>query len=415
MSGAGSYGLIGRKLGHSYSSLIHGLFGVEDYRHIELEPEELAAFLQEERYNGLNVTIPYKLAVMEYCSELSDAAREIGAVNTLHRGSDGKLYGHNTDAYGLQYALERAGIELSDRKVLVFGSGGASRTCCYLAKRAGAREVRVISRNGQDNYENLSVHADAEILINATPVGMYPHPEGLPADPAEFPHCEGVMDLIYNPCRTRFLLRAEELGLRRSDGLPMLVAQAAAADEIFTGEAIPKERIEAVLREIRSRMMNIVLVGMPGSGKSHIGRLLKKMTGRELFDTDAEIVRKEGRSIPEIFEAEGEEYFRALEREAVREAGNGSGRIIVTGGGVVKDERNLEPLRRNGRIYHLERELSKLSRKGRPLSLAGDLGEMYAERKPMYERFRDVRVKNSGAPQAAARAIREDMDENSGD
>lgn len=409
------YGLLGRTLGHSYSAQIHALLGNSEYRLIELEPEQLAEFFENVDIGGVNVTIPYKRDVMEYCHELSPEASQIGSVNTIVRGEDGALRGYNTDAYGLEFMARRAGIDFAGRKTLIFGSGGASLTAQAVARANGADEIIIISRAGSDNYDNINRHFGSRILINATPVGMYPNAGGAPADPADFPECEGVLDMVYNPRRTAFLMRARELNIPNSGGLPMLVAQAKAAEELFFGKAIPNMENERILRQIGRDMENIVLIGMPGSGKSALGKLLGHMTGREVIDMDEEIVKAAGCSIQEIFDRDGQERFRQLEREETARIGGKSGKVIVTGGGVVTDERNYLPLHRNGRIYHITRDIEKLARDGRPLSLGADLNEMYAQRLPMYIRFRDAQVDNNGQPQDTAELIWREFCENTGD
>ena len=408
------YGLLGRKLGHSWSVPIHTALGCESYRLIELEPEELSAFLAQENIGGLNVTIPYKLDVMPFCDEIDEAAKAIGSVNTLAR-RNGKLYAWNTDATGFQWMARQTGISLAGRKVLVLGSGGASRTAVAVCRSAGAREVIVISRSGEHNYENLSRHADAEIIVNTTPVGMYPKTGESPVDLTGFPACQGVLDVVYNPRRTALLLQAEELGIPCSDGLPMLVAQAKAAEEHFFERSIPDSENERILARLRQETTNIVLIGMPGCGKTTVGQALARLTGREAVDIDQRIVEKAGCSIPEIFAAEGEAGFRALEREVTAEVGKGAGKIILTGGGVVKDPRNYASLHQNGRIYHLIRDLDLLPTDGRPLSQGADLAAMWAERKSMYQRFRDVMIENTGTVEETAAAIWRDFCAHSGD
>ena len=408
------YGLLGRKLGHSWSVPIHTALGCEGYRLIELEPEDLGAFLAQENIGGLNVTIPYKLDVMPFCDVIDEAAKAIGSVNTLAR-RNGKLYAWNTDAAGFRWMARRAGISLAGRKVLVLGSGGASRTAVAVCRAAGAREVIVISRSGEHNYENLSRHADAEIIVNTTPVGMYPKTGESPVDLTGFPACQGVLDVVYNPRRTALLLQAEELGIPCSDGLPMLVAQAKAAEEHFFEHSIPDSENERILARLRQETTNIVLIGMPGCGKTTVGQALAHLTGREAVDIDQRIVEKAGCSIPEIFAAEGEAGFRALEREVTAEIGKAAGKIILTGGGVVKDPRNYASLHQNGRIYHLIRDLDLLPTDGRPLSQGSDLAAMWAERKSMYQRFRDVMIENIGTVEETAAAIWRDLCAPSGD
>ena len=408
------YGLLGRKLGHSWSAPIHAALGCGGYRLIELEPEELAGFLQREDIGGLNVTIPYKRDVMPYCDEIDEAALAIGSVNTIAR-RNGKLYAWNTDAVGFCWMAERSGISLKGRKVIILGSGGASLTAQAMSRRLGAREIVVISRSGENNYETLSRHADAEIIINTTPVGMYPNTGTSPVDLTQFPACRGVLDVIYNPRHTALLLQAEQLGIPCSDGLPMLVAQAKAAEEHFFETTISDSENERILADLRAQTANIVVIGMPGCGKTTVGQALAELTGREAIDIDARIVERAGCSIPEIFAQDGEAAFRALEREETAEAGKLSGKIILTGGGVVKDARNYAPLHQNSRIYHLTRDLSILPTDGRPLSQGADLAAMWAERAPMYARFRDVIIENTGTVEEAAAAIWRDFCAHSGD
>jgi shikimate dehydrogenase len=409
------YGLLGRKLGHSWSVPIHEALGCEGYRLIELEPEELAPFLRRADIGGLNVTIPYKRDVMPLCGEIDPAAADIGSVNTIVRGADGVLRGYNTDIDGFIYMARRAGITLAGKKVVVLGTGGASLTAQAAARRAGAREIAVISRSGPDNYGNLHRHADAEVLVNTTPVGMYPGNGAAAVDLTAFPACRGVLDVVYNPRRTALLLQAEALGIPCCDGLPMLVAQAKRAEEHFTGRAIADSENERILSQLRREMGNIVLIGMPGCGKSTVGRLLSDLTGREAVDIDQQIALRAGCSIPEIFARGGEAEFRALEREETARAGALTGKILLTGGGAVKTPENYGALRQNGRIYHLLRDLGTLPTDGRPLSQGADLQAMWRQREPLYRRFRDVTMDNNGPAEDTAAAIWRDFCEHSGD
>ena len=355
------YGLLGRKLGHSWSVPIHQALGCPDYRLIELEPDALGDFLRRTDIGGLNVTIPYKRDVMPYCDEIDAAARAIGSVNTIVRRPDGKLYAYNTDAAGFCYMAQRAGISFAGRKAVILGSGGASLTAQACARQLGAREVVVISRSGPDNYENLSRHADAEIVVNTTPVGMYPVNGAAPVDLTAFPACRGVLDVIYNPRRTALLQQAEALDIPCSDGLPMLVAQAKAAEEHFFGTAIPDGENERILAQLRQETENIVLIGMPGCGKTTVGQLLSQRTGKTFMDTDAMVEQAVGMTIPAYFAAEGESAFRQREQEAVAAAAGAGGRVIATGGGVILREENLRALRRSGRLVFLDRSLDKLT------------------------------------------------------
>ena len=408
------YGLLGRKLGHSWSPPIHAALGCEGYRLIELKPEELGNFLSRPDIGGLNVTIPYKRDVMPFCDVIDETAKAIGSVNTLVRRSDGKLYAWNTDAAGFRWMAERAGISFTDKKVVILGSGGASLTAQAVSRAMGAREVIVVSRSGEDNYETLSRHADTEIIVNTTPVGMYPAVGASPVDLTVFPRCEGVLDVIYNPRRTALLLQAEELSIPCSAGLPMLVAQAKAAEEHFFEKTIPDSENERILAMLRQEMTNIVLIGMPGCGKSTLGLALAELTGRESIDLDQRVVEKAGCPIPQIFAEQGEPAFRDLEREVTAEIGKLSGKIILTGGGVVKDRRNYAPLHQNGRIYHLMRDLSVLPTDGRPISQSTAPAVLWKEREPLYTAFRDAVIDNNGPVEETAAAIWRDFCENSG-
>ena len=403
-------GLLGRKLGHSYSPQIHNLLGDYSYVLFEKEPEELENFLKTGDFSGLNVTIPYKKEVIPYLSELSPTAQKMGCVNTVLRRSDGTLYGHNTDYFGFTSLIRHAGLSVAGKKVLVLGSGGASNTAVAALKDLGASPV-VISRSGENNYGNLHLHRDAAAIVNATPVGMYPNTGVSPIDLALFPHLEGVLDVIYNPARTQLLLDAEKLGIPRENGLWMLVAQAKEAAEVFTGGKISDEVIEKIYRELSHQMKNIVLIGMPGCGKTTIGTLLAEKLGRTLADADEKIISLAGKSIPDIFAQDGEPTFRDWETKALAELGKQSGLVIATGGGCVTQKRNYPLLHQNGYLVWLERDCSVLPTDGRPLSQANDLGKMYAVRKPLYEAFADIRVENAGTPEETAQQILDALEE----
>ena len=399
-------GLLGGKLGHSYSPAIHHELGDYAYRLYEKTPEELPAFLTGGSFDGLNVTIPYKKAVMPYCAALSETARRIGCVNTLVRRADGTLYGDNTDVFGFERMLHATGVCPEGKKALVFGSGGASATACDVLGRAGAQVV-CISRSGADNYENLSRHRDAQILVNTTPLGMYPNNGAAPADLRAFPHCTCVLDVVYNPARTALLLQAEALGIPHAGGLEMLVAQAVRSSEQFTGCTIPDARIAEITRTLSRAMQNIVLIGMPGCGKSTIGRLLAARLGRELLDADAAVEAAAGCTIPEIFRAGGEAAFRVQETAALRSLGARSGCVIATGGGCVTRAENYPLLHQNSVIVWLRRDAARLPTGGRPLSQSADLPAMYAARAPLSERFSDCAADNNGAPEQTVENILE--------
>ncbi len=402
------YGLLGRTLGHSYSPRIHNMLGGYPYELFPVEPEELDDFLQNGSFDGVNVTIPYKKTVIPYCRALSDAARAIGSVNTILRGEDGFLYGDNTDADGFAAMVRGSGISPFGKKALVLGSGGASLTVCHVLKEMGARQVVVISRAGPDNYDNLDRHADGELVVNTTPVGMYPHTEASPVDLRRFPQCQGALDIIYNPARTRFLLQAEELGIPRAGGLTMLVGQAKKAAELFLETQIPESRLAEVVSLLRRETENLILIGMPGCGKTTVGRRLAQGLGRRFVDTDEEIEKEAGCTIPEVFTREGEMGFRARETKVLARLGREGGLVIATGGGCVTRPENLPLLRQNGTLIFLKRDLAKLEREGRPLSQGGDLAAMYRTRLPFYQTFADKTVVNEGDPQQVAERIQEE-------
>ena len=425
------YGLLGRRLGHSWSVPIHQALGCEDYRLIELEPEELGDFLRREDIGGLNVTIPYKRDVMAFCDVIDEGAKAIGSVNTLVRRG-GKLYGYNTDIDGFLYMLRRARISLMGKKVVVLGSGGASLTAQAAAKREGAREVVVVSRAGPDNYENLPQrHGDAEVLVNTTPVGMWPRLEEAPVDLRLLPAVTDVVDVIYNPGRTNLLLQAsgwnrnefyyDDLGLwderyfRCAGGLSMLAAQAKRAEELFFDRTIPDGDTEKIVAWLWQDRTNIVLVGMPGCGKTTVGRALARLSGKPFVDLDEEIVRRADKPIPEIFRAEGEAAFRELEAQVLADVCARSGQVIATGGGAVLRAENRAAMRRTGWVYFLCRNLEELPTDGRPLSQKGSLEEMYRVRKPLYSAAADTVIDNSVALEATAELIWRDFCENSGD
>lgn len=408
------YGLLGESLQHSWSVPIHQELGCADYRLYEVPSSGLRDFLETNEIGGLNVTIPYKKTVIPFCATLDDNAREIGAVNTILRDSSGGLRGYNTDAFGFSYLAKRAGIRFNGAKVVILGTGGASLTAQSVARREGASQVVCISRKNEPTYDRLPDFADADILVNATPVGMYPDTGDSPADLTVFRSLKGVIDVIYNPIRTALILQAEKLGIPHSDGLPMLVAQAVEAERIFTGNDIPDLEIERILTKLRREMLNVVIIGMPGSGKTTIGKLLGEKTGRKVVDFDTEVEKTTGKAIPSIFAESGEEVFRNLESKIVRKYGKESGLVLVTGGGAVTRQENYEPLHQNGIIYQLERDTSKLPREGRPISLSVDLDDLFQRRMTKYEAFRDSVVDNNGTPEEAAEDLWRNFLENTG-
>lgn len=388
-------GLLGRKLGHSYSPQIHRELGSYQYTLFEKEPQELEEFLKNGDFAGLNVTIPYKKDVIPYLTELTPVAQRLGAVNTIVRRADGTLIGHNTDYFGFRYLVQRSGLDVDRKKVLVLGSGGASNTAVAVLRELGARVV-IISRSGENNYQNLHLHADASAIVNTTPVGMYPNTGVSPIDLGLFPQLEGVLDAVYNPARTQILLDAESRGLVAMNGLWMLVAQAKESAEWFTGCSIPDSRIDGIHHALRLEMENIVLIGMPGCGKTTIGRLLAEKTGKRFVDADETLEARVNRKITDIIPQEGEAAFRQMESDTLSELGKQSGLVIATGGGCVTQQRNYTLLHQNGTILWLTRAIAKLPTDGRPLSQAGKLSEMYEKRRPLYDRFADAVVSNDG-------------------
>lgn len=402
------HGLLGRSLAHSVSPAIHEqLWGCADYRLLPMEPEAACAFLLKKEYDWLNVTIPYKTLALELCDEIHPHAAAIGAVNTV-LNQNGVLVGYNTDFAGLRTALAAAGISLAGKKVLVLGSGGTSRTAQAVAAAEGAAQVVVISRTGPDNYANPEKHADAQVIINTTPVGMYPHGDEMPLSLAHFPALTGVFDAVYNPLATPLVQAARARGIPAGGGLAMLVEQGRAAAELFSGRKIPAEKGLQCLRTLEKQMQNIVLTGMPGCGKTTVGRLLAQKLGRPFADLDAVIEAKAGRSIPEIFAADGEEAFRTRETAAAKELGAQHGLVIACGGGTPLRAENRTALAGNGRVYYLQAQPDRLSGEGRPLSATPQaIRALWQARRPVYESFADVTVAETDPETEAAAIVKE--------
>ncbi len=403
------YGLIGEKLGHSYSHMIHARLADYRYELKEVAPERLDAFIEARNFRGLNVTIPYKQAVMKHCAELSPEAMEVGSVNTLIVRPDGSLFGHNTDIDGFIYMLRRGEIDPAGAKAVILGSGGTSLTARAALTRLGAREIVTVSRKGPVDYAALyAEHADAEILVNATPVGMYPKNGASPVELDRLPKVRGVADVIYNPEKTALILAAQAKGIPAVSGLSMLVAQAREAAELFAGHAIPAGRVEDIVSEIGAQTLNLILVGMPGCGKSTLGQAVAAALQREFVDCDAEIVRRAGKSIPEIFAQDGEGAFRALESGVLADVCRGHGLVISTGGGAVLRAENRDAMRQNGRVCLIRRALALLPRDGRPLSASEDaVARLWEARRAAYETAADFPVENDGTVEEAAEKIRE--------
>lgn len=396
-------GLLGRKLSHSYSPQIHAYLGDYPYQLYEREPEDVENFLKTGDFTAINVTIPYKKTVMPYC-RLTDTARYMGSVNTIVRQPDGSLLGHNTDYFGFTSMILKSGLQVKGKKCLVLGSGGASVTAVAVLKELGGQVV-VISRSGENNYENLQRHADAAVICNCTPVGMYPHNGVSPVDLDLFHHLEGVLDMIYNPARTKLLMDAEKRGLIAENGLWMLVAQAKEAAEWFLNQKLPEDLIQYVYDKMRQQMDNLILIGMPGCGKSTIGTLLAEKLGKSFVDADEELVKTYGMAIPTIFAAEGEDSFREKETAVLAELGKKAGLVIATGGGCVTRPENYPLLHQNGSLFWIMRSLDRLPSEGRPLSQVTTMSDMYRIRQPMYQSFCDCCIDNDRTPEAAVADI----------
>ena len=400
------FGLLGEHLGHSFSPRIHAVLGCPDYGLYEVEPDKLGEFLETTPLQGMNVTIPYKKAVVPLCAALSPAAMRIGSVNTLRRTPEG-WYGDNTDYAGFRYMLSSVGFDPKGEKAVVFGTGGASVTICAVLRDLGAAEVTAVSRTGPENYGNLDRHRDARLVVNATPVGMYPENGQAVASLESFPECRAVLDLIYNPARTALLLEAERLGIPCRNGLGMLAAQAHGSEEVFLNTTLPRELIEKAAGSVGMATENLILIGMPGCGKTRLGKLLARELGRPFLDADAVLKEKTGRTPSEIIREDGEGVFRDLETQVLAELGKGSGTVIATGGGCVVRPENRDLLRQNGRIFWILRDLNKLPVSDRPLSQSIGPEELYRKRKDLYAAFADHQTENNGSPKAAVKEILE--------
>lgn len=391
------FGLIGEKLGHSYSKEIHNLIADYGYELREVKREELGAFMTERAFSGINVTIPYKKSVMDYLDVISDDAKKIGAVNTVVN-RDGKLYGYNTDFYGLKALLIHNGVSVRNKKVLILGSGGTSDTAYNVVTGLNAKEAIKVSRTKKDGFvtydEAARLHSDADVIINATPVGMYPDDDGVPVNIGLFPSLSAVIDAIYHPLRTNLVSDAENRGIKACGGLYMLVAQAVYAAALFENKKPDENLIDDVYWKILNDKRNIVLIGMPSSGKTTIGKALAARIGKRFADTDELIVSTTGKSIHEIFEKEGEKVFREIEKKVICDIAVNDGTVIATGGGVILDEKNVLALKRNGVIVYLDRKIDNLiATDSRPLSSnVDDLKKLYDKRKPLYEKYAEITI-----------------------
>ena len=389
-----NYALIGEKLSHSLSPEIHSKLGSYNYELCEVKKNDLEKLLSNDDISGYNITIPYKKEIINYCSSLSEVARDTMSVNTIIKDSLGLWHGDNTDAYGFYYMINRSGVDFSDKKVLVLGSGGASLSVCYVLKKLNVREIVVISRKGQNSYENIERHIDCDIIVNTTPVGMYPDTLISPVDLSVFSSLLGVFDLIYNPQRTKLILDAQKLNIPTENGLSMLVAQAKKASELFQKVELDDTLIEKIIWETNHKNTNIVLVGMASCGKSYIGEVLAKKLDRCFVDIDKEIEKEYSLSPSEIITNSGEEYFREIETKVLSRFAKEKSLVIATGGGVVTREENYQVLKQQGFIIWLERDIKELTTVDRVLSAKYGISRLYEERKPLYEMFSDIVVKN---------------------
>ena len=433
------YGLIGEHLTHSYSCEIHAAIADYAYELTELRPEELGDFLRRRDFCGINVTIPYKQAVIPYLDGVSGKAARIGAVNTIVN-RDGKLFGYNTDYAGMRAQAERIGIRAAGKKVLILGTGGTSKTALVLAEDLGAGEILRVSRKKQSpndaeskaecgrqndpqiellrgndgiiGYEEAcTLHRDAAIIINTTPAGMYPHPDGQAVTLEPFSEAEAVLDVVYNPLRTDLVLEAQSRGIPTEGGLYMLSAQGAAASALFRNIELPEGDTEKAFLNVRDKKRNIVLIGMPTSGKTSVGRLLADRTGLHFRDTDEEIVKKTGLPIPAYFEKYGEAAFRKEESAVIRALAAEGGRVIATGGGAVLNPENVRILKRNGILVFLDRSPEKLTAApDRPLSMDREaLLKRYRERYGLYCAAADLRIPGDGTVEETAASIEQEM------
>ncbi len=400
--------LIAKKLSHSFSKPIHNELADYSYEYNELAENEVGDFLEKKEFDGLNVTIPYKQTVMDYMDEISPEATRIGAVNTV-LNKNGKLIGYNTDYYGFSCQIKESGADITGKDAVILGTGGAAKTALCVLNDMGAKSVRTVT-SAEIKAGDIEKYYDAQIIVNATPVGMYPETGNSPIDINDFKKCEAVLDLIYNPSKTKLILDSEKIGLKTANGLGMLVAQAKKASEIFTGKEIPDSEIGRIKNIIEKNTRNIVLVGMPGSGKSTVGQYLAEVLGREFYDSDEEISKK-GESPAEIIEKYGEERFRKIEMETLSELCKKSGCVIATGGGAVTREENYDIIHQNAMVVFIERDIERLSTSGRPLSQGGieKLQQMYEVRYPLYEKFSHFSVKSQKTWQETTALIIEEL------
>ncbi len=400
--------LIAKKLSHSFSKPIHNELADYSYEYRELSEEEVVPFLQEKDFDGLNVTIPYKEKVMPCLDYISPEAQKIGSVNTIVN-KDGKLLGYNTDYYGFCYEIEESGADIEGKNVVILGTGGTAKTAFAVCTDKGAKTVRTIT-SAELRAGDIKKYLDAQIVINATPVGMYPNTLVAPVDIAEFTKCEAVLDVIYNPSKTKLIMDAQKRGIKTANGLGMLVAQAKRACELFTQSEICDRKIDAIRKKIENMTKNIVLVGMPGCGKSTVGKALADSLGRTFYDCDEEIAKR-GMTPSDLIEKYGEEHFRDIETEVLTSLCKMSGAVIATGGGAVTKERNEDIIKQNATVVFIERPLHFLSTRGRPLSQGGveKLQKMYEVRYPLYKKIADFSVESQPTWQQTTKLIEDEL------
>jgi len=412
------YGLIGKPLGHSISPLIHSLLGNNEYELSEINEEDLAAFFEKREFKGINVTIPYKEKVIEYLDYIDDNAKRIGCVNTIVNKA-GKLYGYNTDYLGFKELLKSSHLEVKDKKVLILGTGGTSKTVKTVLEDLGVQNIEFVSRVASDtkiSYEEALERLDTQIIVNTTPVGMYPNTSKYPIALHNFNKLEAVFDVIYNPLKTRLVCFAKRKRIVAQGGLKMLVSQAIAAHELFFDTIVEEKIKQKIYKKIEKKFINIVLIGMPGCGKSTIAKYLGENLDKKVIDLDSEVEKYAGKTIKEIFEENGEDYFRELETKMTRFYAKQNGQIISTGGGIIKNKKNIEMLRQNGLIIYINRDISLFDEPKsdkRPLSKSkSDLEKLYQERHHLYVRYSDIVVKNDDKFIECAIKIKEGFDEN---
>ncbi len=397
------YGLIGERLGHSFSKEVHSLLGNNKYRLCELNPNEVSDFIRSKQFNAINVTIPYKESVIPHLDFISDEAKAIGSVNTVVN-NNGKLYGYNTDFLGMCALIKKAEVDISGKKVLILGSGGTSKTANAVCRHLHAGKVITVSRkksNTSISYDEMYTdHTDADVIINTTPVGMYPNNDDISADISKFPYLNGVIDVIYNPIRTNLILNARSRGIKAEGGLYMLVAQAIYASEYFFGKKYPADVFDNVYNSILRSKENIVLIGMPGCGKTTVGRLLSDRCKKSFVDTDDLITDHAKKSIPLIFSEDGEKAFRDIESSEIATCSLQNNMIISTGGGAILRDQNVRRLKQNGKLYFIDRPIEHLiPTSDRPL--ANDelaMKKRYEERYSIYIGSADTVIKADGSP-----------------